>query len=147
MANSHRQKAEGGEHSVLVHIFNRDETGLVCLPTQLERTQQLVMVNVMKGGWRAPPHSPARPNFTLMIECTPESSRCYSVYSVGEKVGERKAKRKEEGRRNRRRPGLRTMEVGRETERKLIGQDSKTREMREGRKRNIDFDNPEFEGG
>ncbi len=29
-----------------------------------------------------PPPSSARANFTLMIECTPESSRCYSVYSV-----------------------------------------------------------------
>ncbi len=30
-----------------------------------------------------PPPSPARANFTLMTECTPESSGCYSVYSVG----------------------------------------------------------------
>ncbi len=29
-----------------------------------------------------PPPSPAWANFTLMIECTLESSRCYSVYSV-----------------------------------------------------------------
>ncbi len=29
-----------------------------------------------------PPPSPARANFTLMIECTPESSGYYSVYSV-----------------------------------------------------------------
>jgi hypothetical protein len=29
-----------------------------------------------------PPPSPARANFTLMTECTPESSGCYSVYSV-----------------------------------------------------------------
>ncbi len=29
-----------------------------------------------------PPPSPAWSNFTLMMECTPESSRCYSVYSV-----------------------------------------------------------------
>jgi hypothetical protein len=29
-----------------------------------------------------PPPSPARANFTLMSECTPESSACYSVYSV-----------------------------------------------------------------
>jgi hypothetical protein len=42
----------------------------------------LVMVNVMKGGGRAPPSSPAWPNFTLMTECTPESRRYYSVYSV-----------------------------------------------------------------
>ncbi len=33
----------------------------------------------MKGGERAPP---PRANFTLMMECPPESSRCYSVYSV-----------------------------------------------------------------
>ncbi len=26
--------------------------------------------------------SPARANFTLMTECSPESSGCYSVYSV-----------------------------------------------------------------
>ncbi len=30
----------------------------------------------------APPPSPAWANFTLMIECTPESSGCNSVYSV-----------------------------------------------------------------
>ncbi len=36
----------------------------------------------MKGGGRAPPPSPACANFTLVMECTPESSRCYSVYSV-----------------------------------------------------------------
>ncbi len=29
-----------------------------------------------------PPPSPARANFTLMTECTPESRGCYSVYSV-----------------------------------------------------------------
>jgi acetyl-CoA acetyltransferase len=36
----------------------------------------------MKGGGRAPPPSPAWANCTLMMECTPESSRYYSVYSV-----------------------------------------------------------------
>jgi hypothetical protein len=40
----------------------------------------LVMVNVIKGGGRAPPPSPARENFTLMIECTPEISGYYSVF-------------------------------------------------------------------
>jgi len=30
-----------------------------------------------------PPPSPARANFTLMTECTPESRRYNSVYSVG----------------------------------------------------------------
>ncbi len=29
-----------------------------------------------------PPPSPAWSNFTLMMECTPESNCCYSVYSV-----------------------------------------------------------------
>jgi hypothetical protein len=42
----------------------------------------LVMVNVMKGDGRAPPPSLAWANFTLMMECTPESNRSYSVYSV-----------------------------------------------------------------
>jgi hypothetical protein len=44
----------------------------------------LVMVNVIKRDGRAPPPSPARANFTLMTECTPESSGCNSVYSVPE---------------------------------------------------------------
>ncbi len=30
-----------------------------------------------------PPPSPDQANFTLMTECTPESRRYYSVYSVG----------------------------------------------------------------
>jgi hypothetical protein len=29
-----------------------------------------------------PPPSPARANFSLITECTPQSSGCYSVYSV-----------------------------------------------------------------
>jgi hypothetical protein len=37
-----------------VHIFTKDETRLVYLPTQLDRTL-LVMVNVVKGRGRAPP--------------------------------------------------------------------------------------------
>ncbi len=32
------------------------------------------------------PPSPARANFTLITECTPESSGCNSVYSVPEKI-------------------------------------------------------------
>ncbi len=42
----------------------------------------LVMVNVVKVDGRSPPPTPAWANFTLMIECTPESDCCYSVYSV-----------------------------------------------------------------
>ncbi len=39
-----------------------------------------------KGVGVHPPPSSAWSNFTLMMECTPESSRCYSVYSVAETV-------------------------------------------------------------
>jgi hypothetical protein len=44
----------------------------------------LVMVNVVKGrgGAPTPSTSPAWANFSIMIECTPESDCCYSVYSV-----------------------------------------------------------------
>ncbi len=45
------------------------------------------MVNVIKGGGRAPPPSSAWANFTFMMECTPGSSVCYSVYSVDVPVG------------------------------------------------------------
>jgi hypothetical protein len=37
-----------------------------------------VMVNIMKGGGRAP----AWANFSIMMECTPECGRCHSVYSA-----------------------------------------------------------------
>ena len=65
--------------------IGRDETGSVYLPTQLERTLQLctyVMVTIVKGGGRAPPTLTSQANFTLMMECTPESGRYHSVYSV-----------------------------------------------------------------
>jgi hypothetical protein len=41
-----------------------------------------------KGVGGLPPPTPAWANFTLMMECLPESSRCFSVYSVVEKVTE-----------------------------------------------------------
>jgi hypothetical protein len=44
------------------------------------------MVNVVKGGGRAPPTLTSRANFTLMTECTLEISCYYSVYSVWERV-------------------------------------------------------------
>ncbi len=47
------------------------------------------MVNRVKGGGRAPPPppSPGWANFSIMMECTPESSgHCHSVYSVGRKA-------------------------------------------------------------
>ncbi len=66
-----------------VPIFTRDETGAVYLPTQLECTVYTATLLVMvKGVGVYHPPSPAWANFTLMMECTPESSRCYSVNSV-----------------------------------------------------------------
>ncbi len=68
-----------------VHIFTTDETGLVYVSAHSAGAYTatlLVMVNVVKEGGRAPPPSPASANFTLMIECTPESDCFYSVYSV-----------------------------------------------------------------
>jgi hypothetical protein len=65
--------------------IGRDETGSVYLSTQLEHTYTatlLVRVNVVKGGGRAPPTLTSQANFTLMMECTPESGRYHSVYSV-----------------------------------------------------------------
>jgi hypothetical protein len=41
-----------------------------------------VMVTIKKGGGRAPPHSPARADFSIMMECTPEFGHCHSVYPV-----------------------------------------------------------------
>jgi hypothetical protein len=55
-----------------------------------------VLVNVMKGVGRAPPPTPAWANFTLMIECTPESSRYYSVYSVPTSASKKSSYIKEE---------------------------------------------------
>ncbi len=57
----------------------------MCLPTQLEYTATLLVMvcKCNERGWACTPPSPAWANFTLMIEFeyTPESSRCYSVYS------------------------------------------------------------------
>ncbi len=52
---SRKKNTEHQAHRV--HIFTRDETGSVYLPTQLESytATLLVMVNVIKGGRRAPP--------------------------------------------------------------------------------------------
>jgi len=45
------------------------------------------MVDIVKGGGSALPPSTAWAVFTLMMECTPESGHCHSVYSVGGIVG------------------------------------------------------------
>ncbi len=45
-----------------------------------------VMVTISERGWSCsvhrPPPSPAWANFTLMMECTPESGRCHSVCTL-----------------------------------------------------------------
>ncbi len=66
-----------------VHIFNRDATVSVSAHSAGAYTATLmVMVSVMTGGGLAPPTLTSQANFTLMTECTPESRRYYSVYSV-----------------------------------------------------------------
>jgi hypothetical protein len=39
-----------------------------------------VMVDKVKGGGRAPPPSPGWHDFSIMMECTPESGFCHSIY-------------------------------------------------------------------
>jgi hypothetical protein len=69
-------------HHHRVHIFTRDENR-VSVSVGAYTATLLVMVNVIKGGWACTPRpSPGQANFTLMTECTPESRRYYSVYSV-----------------------------------------------------------------
>ncbi len=69
------------------YIGGRDETGGVYLPSHLERTLKLtlyshVIKKRVKGDGRAPPPSPGWANFSIMMECTPESGRCHSVYTL-----------------------------------------------------------------
>jgi hypothetical protein len=46
-------------------------------------TTLLLMEDRVKGGGRAPPPSPGWTIFfTIMMECTPDSGHCHSVYSV-----------------------------------------------------------------
>jgi hypothetical protein len=73
----------GADHRV--HIFTRDETGLVYISAHSAGAYTatlLVMVNAMKGGGVDPPPTPAWANFTLVMECTPESGNYHSVHSV-----------------------------------------------------------------
>ncbi len=41
-----------------------------------------MIVDIVKGAGRAPPHPQAWADFTFMMECTPESGHCHSVHSV-----------------------------------------------------------------
>jgi hypothetical protein len=47
-------------------------------------TTLYVMVDRVKGGGRAP--SPGWPNFSIMIECTPERGNCHSVCTLSLKL-------------------------------------------------------------
>ncbi len=54
------------------------ETRVAYLPSQLEHDGRYFKW----GGRVPPPPSPAWTNFSIMMECTPESGRCHSAYSV-----------------------------------------------------------------
>ncbi len=43
-------------------------------------TTLLVMVDRVKGEWRAPAPSPGWADFTIMMECTPDSGHCHSGF-------------------------------------------------------------------
>ncbi len=53
-----------------------------CISVASIATLLYEMVDRRKGGGRAPPPSAAWADFSIMLECTPESGRCHSVYSV-----------------------------------------------------------------
>ncbi len=40
------------------------------------------MVDIVKGGGRAPPPTPGWADFSLRMECTPESGHCHSVCTL-----------------------------------------------------------------
>ncbi len=62
----------------------RDEIEGVYLPSQLEHTLQLCTWWWKEVGVHLPPSpSLARANFSIMMECTPESSRFHSVWLCG----------------------------------------------------------------
>jgi hypothetical protein len=45
-------------------------------------TTLYVMVDKVKGVGRVPPTLTTQADFSIMMECTPESGSCHSVYSV-----------------------------------------------------------------
>jgi hypothetical protein len=45
-------------------------------------TTLYMLVRYSERGWACTPHPEARADLTLMMECTPESGHCHSVYSV-----------------------------------------------------------------
>jgi hypothetical protein len=77
-------------HRVLIGVEDKKGECICPLSWSVHHNPTLlVMVDRVKGGWRAAAHplpSPGWADFTLMMECTPESGRghchCHSVYSV-----------------------------------------------------------------
>jgi hypothetical protein len=55
-------------------------------------TTLFVIVDIVKGGGRAPPSSPVWANYSIMMECSPESGCCHSVYSVVQNLTQVKAR-------------------------------------------------------
>jgi hypothetical protein len=46
------------------------------------KTLLVLMVDRVKGGWRAHPPTPGWPDVTIMMECSPESGHCHSVCTL-----------------------------------------------------------------
>jgi hypothetical protein len=66
------------------HIWVEKNRGSVSALSAGAYTATLyVMITIVKGGERAPPNSIAWANFSIMIECTPESGNCHSVCTLG----------------------------------------------------------------
>ncbi len=66
------------------HLQAIPNTGSVpALSAWTYTTTLLMMVDRVKGGGRVPPTpSPGWANFSIMMECTPESGLCYSVCTL-----------------------------------------------------------------
>ncbi len=59
------------------------EIGGVYLPSARAYTTSLyVMVTGVKGGGHAPPSPPARADFSITMECTPEIGNCHSAWAL-----------------------------------------------------------------
>ncbi len=60
----------------------RVEIGGMYLLSKLERTPLYVLVDIVTGVGREPPPSPGWANFSIIMECTPESCNCHSVCTL-----------------------------------------------------------------
>jgi hypothetical protein len=69
-----------------VHIGIEEKQGectVYVLSAGAYTTTMLVMVDRVKGGGVHPPPSPDWADFTIMMECTPESGHCHSPLLEG----------------------------------------------------------------